>query len=461
MEKDLTENWTLRNANYNKDVLFATLMNKGASFGVLYENPMMFKYMSDAWFEKHKRTFEKWFDAFDIPYAPLENYGRNKDTITNVKEDRNSYDRHKEQSDVNSTHIGDSFSNEDLTDRTTENLTSQETVDEDTSKHLTSQEVTDLDTTEHLTSQEVTDQDTTDNKSSNTEEVTSETSTKTFNDTHLLTEQTTKAYTESTTGNSTGSTHTTEDSGKYIPQYDEHGHITGYTLVEDSERMIEYRTSAYNDGEDTNAGLSRTNGYVPKDLTITHGSMTTSENTTSNSSGQKASNETDDHSVTQDTTDHTETDTDAINKTTNYQEAGTGTLDKTVDFESNKTGTEDKTVDFESNESGTDDKQTDFESNKIGTDTKNVQTTANDKYNEVSTNKSFGDSQSNDSMNRQKDENMYTHGIFTGSYQDLLSKEVNVQMFTIYDQMAELFCDEMCIRIYLSPRQRGGCWCDY
>ena len=435
MNKDLIENWNLRNENYDKNVLLATILNKGASFGTLYPDPFMFKYMSDAWFAKHKRTFEKWFEAFDIPYSPLENYSRFDQMSTKTKEDTLKYDRFKEHSDTDATHIGDSFSNEDLNDRTTENLTSQEVVDDDTTKHLTSQEVTDIDTTEHLTSQEVTDEDTTGSKTIDTDT----TGHKEYEENIAETKVTDEDTTENTTIDIT-------------KKQDDISIITETP----NNRSSETRVSAYNESD-----------YQPSSMVIETGSTTTSHSKPSGSDYNIKDTEDNDKDVTG-TKDVTETDT--IRKTGEEDTTGTvdttenttGTLDKTVDFESNKTGTEDKTVNFESNESGTDDKTTDFESSKIGTDVKNTKTTSIDKYIDNNTSYSHGDSQSTTNNDRVHEETNYTHGnigVTTG--QQMLTQEVIVQGFTIYDQMAELFCDEMCIRIYLSPRQRGGCWCDY
>ena len=94
--KSIADSWTLENENFNADDLLYTIIEKGAIFEPVYANPDYFYYMCSRFWSKWKRTFEKWFDAFDIEYNPLENYDstehteytpRVQDTVANTGKD--------------------------------------------------------------------------------------------------------------------------------------------------------------------------------------------------------------------------------------------------------------------------------------------------------------------------------------------------------------------------------------
>lgn len=74
--KSFADDWELTNQTYDKDTLLACIIQTGASFEPLYADPDYFHLMSAMWWKRWKRTFEKWFDAFDLEYNPLENYDR-------------------------------------------------------------------------------------------------------------------------------------------------------------------------------------------------------------------------------------------------------------------------------------------------------------------------------------------------------------------------------------------------
>lgn len=426
MDKDLIENWNLRNDNYVKDILLATIINKGASFGCLYEDPFFFKYMSDAWFEKHRRTFEKWFEAYDLPYQPLRNHLSTKRENQKTSEDGNIVNSYKDNKDVNATHIGDKFSNEDLNDKTTKEFTQNETIDNDTTKGFESAEITDKDTS-----------DTTVGKGN---EATQSSGNKDYTNEHTM------------------------DRDQDVTTAFDHTDKTTYTDRETTRTpslQTETRVSAYNAGdklydEDTSQDPPVVNkkapyydAYAPSELVLNNGSEKTKE-TGDVSVNHKTNNDEGANLV------HTD---ETINSDTNkydelHREEGTSHND----YDESKVGSEDKTVRTSSNEQGTNDTVTDTKYNDQTSDLRNVQTTSNDKYNDSAITKSDGTNETKSNNVSDKDIATYMEGLMGGtSYQTLLEKEVNVQMFTIYDQMAELFCDEMCVRIYLSNRQRGGC----
>ena len=74
--QSISDNWSLDNESYDKDTLIANIVMTGGRFEPVYSNPDYFSFMSGLWWNKWRRTFEKWFDAFDLEYNPLENYDR-------------------------------------------------------------------------------------------------------------------------------------------------------------------------------------------------------------------------------------------------------------------------------------------------------------------------------------------------------------------------------------------------
>lgn len=91
--QSISDNWNLTNESYDKDTLLADVVMTGGRFEPLYANPDYFRFMSGLWWKKWERTFEKWFDAFDIEYNPLENYDRQESW-------------HEDTTDGESTNVG-------------------------------------------------------------------------------------------------------------------------------------------------------------------------------------------------------------------------------------------------------------------------------------------------------------------------------------------------------------------
>ena len=75
----LKSKWTFGEGSeieFSADTLLAALINRGASFCVLYPDPDYFQLMNGAWWDRWKGAFEKWFEAAAIEYNPIENYDR-------------------------------------------------------------------------------------------------------------------------------------------------------------------------------------------------------------------------------------------------------------------------------------------------------------------------------------------------------------------------------------------------
>lgn len=75
----LKSKWTFGDDSeieFSADTLLAALINRGASFCVLYPDPDYFQLMNGAWWDRWKGAFAKWFEALSLEYNPIENYDR-------------------------------------------------------------------------------------------------------------------------------------------------------------------------------------------------------------------------------------------------------------------------------------------------------------------------------------------------------------------------------------------------
>ena len=131
--KSITDIWVLDNEHYDSDTLFSTIITTGGQFEVLYSDPDFFYDMCGYFWRKYKRTFEKWFNAFEIEYNPLENYDRHEltheDTADSGKINR-SLSNETETSDTRNItetnterHTTTDSSEQSTTNNTSENKT--------------------------------------------------------------------------------------------------------------------------------------------------------------------------------------------------------------------------------------------------------------------------------------------------------------------------------------------------
>lgn len=63
---------------FSADTLLATLINRAASFCVLYPDPDYFQLMNGAWWNRWESVFTKWYKALALEYNPIENYDRHE-----------------------------------------------------------------------------------------------------------------------------------------------------------------------------------------------------------------------------------------------------------------------------------------------------------------------------------------------------------------------------------------------
>lgn len=63
----------------DKDVLTNNILIRGGEFEVVFSEPHFMQKAIGTWGKKWYRTFEKWIEALNIEYNPLENYDRMED----------------------------------------------------------------------------------------------------------------------------------------------------------------------------------------------------------------------------------------------------------------------------------------------------------------------------------------------------------------------------------------------
>lgn len=77
--QSLTTKWAFdpdEEVTFDASILLAAIINRAASFCVLYPDPYYFKLMSDSWWDKWEGSFLAWFKAMQMEYNPIENYDR-------------------------------------------------------------------------------------------------------------------------------------------------------------------------------------------------------------------------------------------------------------------------------------------------------------------------------------------------------------------------------------------------
>lgn len=422
INKPLNETWNLNNQNYDKEILLATILQKYDTFGVTEEDPRMFKYYSEIWWRKHYRTFEKWFDAFDIPYSPLINNWRSQQHTIEETTEGNTYNRFKNNDSQTDHHIGDAFSNQDYHNEYEDHKVTEEKVDNDTTNQVGKVELTDANASKVNTGNTSEDRSNVNIKDNTTNETTSDTKdtdTKSDVTVDLFGAQYTDEHSKGTTGTfgaDAGDMSFTRGSG-------------------DTARTTEHRVSAYNE-----------TSYQPSSEDIVTGDMGTEGRNTSKT-----------HTYS-DADDNNVHEQDDITKDTKSKEMSSGDERVKGQSEAYEDSTNNQSVTSNEIGKGTDDTKTDFKDDTNGENTNNTKTTSNDKYINNSEGLHTGDSQQKTDGTKYFTEKDYHEGnVGTMTAQQMLDSELKIQMIDLYDQIAELFVDENCVCIYLNEWQRGGC----
>lgn len=87
-DPDLFENLTLPDG-IDADLVKNTIIMEAGDLGLLYADADFMKDAIGVWSKKWYRTFQKWYEALQIDYSPLENYDR-KEEWTDTGEGSNS-----------------------------------------------------------------------------------------------------------------------------------------------------------------------------------------------------------------------------------------------------------------------------------------------------------------------------------------------------------------------------------
>lgn len=275
-ERSLKDPWELTgDLLFDPQVLLDTIMMKGGTLAPLYANAATFYRMNNAWWKRHKPTFQKWWEVIDDEYTPLW--------------DRDGFEETTDQTNDDGSTSG--------------TRTSTEVMDDDTSKHSTTKEVMDDDTTSSETGKEVVNA--TDKRTTSNTEVIDDSSTS----------KTTTSSNENTTTSSNSNTN------NYISAFD-----SGY----DANGNPIYQPHDYShtvDSGSSNTESSGTSTVTAKDDRTTTNNGTDTLKTDSTTDTTKSIKGTDDR-----TTDTTYNETGTDDRTTNFDEQTAGTSKNTRDY---------------------------------------------------------------------------------------------------------------------------------
>lgn len=275
-ERSLKDPWELNgDLLFDPQVLLDTIMMKGGTLAPLYANAATFYHMNNAWWNRHKLTFQKWWEVIDDEYTPLWDRDGFEETIDKTTDDGS----------------------------TTGNTTSTEVMDDDTSKKSTTKEVMDDNTTLSETGKEVVDF----------------TNKRTTSNTEVIDD----ASTSNTTTSSTADTATSNNSttNNFVSAFDSGYDAKGNPIYQphDCSKTVE-------------SGSSETTSSVNSNTTATD-DRTTTTNGTDNLKTDSKKDTTKNTTGTDDrTTDTTYNETGTDDRTTTFNENTAGTSENTRDY---------------------------------------------------------------------------------------------------------------------------------
>ena len=275
-ERSLKDPWELNgDLLFDPQVLLDTIMMKGGTLAPLYANAATFYRMNNAWWNRHKLTFQKWWEVIDDEYTPLWDRDGFEETIDKTTDDGS----------------------------TTGNTTSTEVMDDDTSKKSTTKEVMDDNTTSSETGKETVES--TDKRTISNTEVIDDTSTS-------------KTTTSSTADTATSNNSTTNN---FVSAFDSGYDAKGNPIYQphDCSKTVE-------------SGSSETTSSVNSNTTATD-DRTTTTNGTDNLKTDSKKDTTKNTTGTDDrTTDTTYNETGTDDRTTTFNENTAGTSENTRDY---------------------------------------------------------------------------------------------------------------------------------
>ena len=275
-ERSLKDPWELTgDLLFDPQVLLDTIMMKGGTLAPLYANAATFYRMNNAWWNRHKLTFQKWWEVIDDEYTPLWDRDGFEETIDKTTDDGS----------------------------TTGNTTSTEVMDDDTSKHSTTKEVMDDNTTSSETGKETVDS----------------TDKRTISNTEVIDDNSTSNTTTSSTADTATSNNSTTNN--FVSAFDSGYDAKGNPIYQphDCSKTVE-------------SGSSETTSSVNSNTTATD-DRTTTTNGTDNLKTDSKKDTTKNTTGTDDrTTDTTYNETGTDDRTTTFNENTAGTSENTRDY---------------------------------------------------------------------------------------------------------------------------------
>lgn len=274
--RSLKDPWELDGETlFDANTLLDTIMMKGGQLTPIYTNIANFYRMNNSWWNRHKLTFQKWWEVIDDEYTPLWDRDGFEETTDQTKDDGG----------------------------TTGNRTSTEVMDDDTSKKSTTKEVMDDDTTSSETGKEVIDG----------------TDKRTTSNTEVMDDDSTSKTTTSNNSNTTTSDNSTTNN--YVSAFD-----SGY----DAQGNPIYQPHDYShtveSGSSNTTSSGTTNTTATDDRTTTNNG-TDNLKTDTEKDTTKTTRGTDDR-----TTDTTYSETGTDDRTTTFNEQTAGTSENTRDY---------------------------------------------------------------------------------------------------------------------------------
>ena len=123
-DKSLFDNMNLPEGINKEDVVNNILLS-GGEFEPVYSEPFFLRSAIGSWSNKHYRTFEKWLNALNLEYNPIENYDRKEAWTDTTDNDTSTSGR----TDSGNTRT---FNNQDKRTLDTENKRTLDTEDKET-----------------------------------------------------------------------------------------------------------------------------------------------------------------------------------------------------------------------------------------------------------------------------------------------------------------------------------------
>ena len=275
-ERSLKDPWELNgDLLFDPQVLLDTIMMKGGTLAPLYTNAATFYRMNNAWWNRHKLTFQKWWEVIDDEYKPLWDRDGFEETIDTTTDDGS----------------------------TTGNTTSTEVMDDDKTKKSTTKEVMDDDTTLSETGKEIFES----------------TDKRTISNTEVIDANSTSNTTTSSTADTATSNNSTTNN--FVSAFD-----SGY----DAKGNPIYQP--HKCSKTVGSGSSETTSSVNSNTTATD-DRTTTTNGTDNLKTDSKKDTTKNTTGTDDrTTDTTYNETGTDDRTTTFNENTAGTSENTRDY---------------------------------------------------------------------------------------------------------------------------------